>query len=264
MPNAKDATGNENIGILAIGDIGVGKTTQFATLPGKKFAYFFDPNALTSLKGQDIDYEEYRVDSMDLDLSIKSLKKDVGDKPGTKRRLEPKTYKEWEEDFESKLDSGFFHDYDWVCLDSMTTFSDIVMDRVQFLNGRLGKHPEQGDWTAQMGTIRNVFRALFGIGCNIYCAAHHDLKQDELSNRIFNQLMLTGKLRKQIPLLFTEVLVLATARDMEKGIVHQMQTKPDRENPTVRCTLKDVGQFEDITLDWSKDLVGQGLGQFFK
>ena len=75
MPNAKDAEVSPVESILAIGTTGVGKTTQFLTLPGKKFIYLFDPNALRSLAGHDVDYEEFRIDSMDLDLSVKSLKK---------------------------------------------------------------------------------------------------------------------------------------------------------------------------------------------
>jgi len=85
-PNAKDAELSSQTSIFALGEIGAGKTSQIATLPGRKFAYLFDPNALNSLSGHDVDYEEYNVNAMDLDLSIKSLKKDVGDKPFRKKR----------------------------------------------------------------------------------------------------------------------------------------------------------------------------------
>ena len=55
VSNTKDPeSGNRKV--MAIGPVGVGKTTQERTLPGKKFAYLFDPNARESLQGSDIDY----------------------------------------------------------------------------------------------------------------------------------------------------------------------------------------------------------------
>lgn len=264
MPNAMDVTATAPESILAIGAIGVGKTSQFLTLPGKKFIYLFDPNALTSLKGYDVDYEEFRIDAMDLDLSIKSLKKGVEDRSSRRKKAEPKTYVAWEKDFEEKLESGFFEQYDWVGIDSFTTFSDCVMDRIQYLNGRLGKHPEQTDYTALMTTTRNVFRALHGIGKGIYATAHVELKQNELSGRIFNQIMMTGRLRVQIPLLFTQVLYMVPdkGKPTEKGMSFNMQTAPDRENPTIRCTFEGVQFIENVTIDWKKDPIGQGIARF--
>lgn len=267
MPNAKDAKVSAVESILAIGNIGVGKTSQFLTLPGKKFIYLFDPNALRSLVGYDLDYEEFRIDAMDLDLSVKSLKKGVADssgRPSRVRKIEPKTYVEWEKNFEEKLESGFFEQYDWIGLDSFTTFSDCIMDRVQFINGRLGKHPEQGDYTALMGTVRNVYRALHGLGKGLYTTAHVDLRQNELTGRITNQIMMTGRLRTQIPLLFTQVLFMQPdkGKPTDKGLIYNMQTAPDRENPTVRCTFKGVSLIEDITINWNKDPIGQGVARF--
>lgn len=262
MPNASEVKPSDQQSIFAIGEIGAGKTSQILTLPGKKFAYLFDPNALNSLAGYDIDYEEFKVNAMDLDLAIQSLKKGVKDTSYRKKKIEPKTYIAWEEDFEKRLEADFFKDYDWLIFDSMTTFSDIVMDRIQYLNQRLGKHPEQGDYTGQMTTIRNVFRAAHGTGTGVYATGHVDLKQDELSKRITNQIMLTGRLRTQIPLLFTQVLYFYPERG-KNGPEFKIQTFPDRENPKIRCTFKEVNFTEDVTIDWKKDPIGQGIAKLF-
>lgn len=76
MPNARTAHESSTHKFLLLGDTGSGKTTQFLTLPGRKFIYLFDPNAILSLQGHDIDYEEFLPDS--LNLSIKSLSKSSG------------------------------------------------------------------------------------------------------------------------------------------------------------------------------------------
>ena len=57
MPNALNAT-EDDVGkpkFLLVGSTGSGKTAQILTLPGKTFAYIFDPSALATLKGYDID-----------------------------------------------------------------------------------------------------------------------------------------------------------------------------------------------------------------
>jgi GTPase SAR1 family protein len=46
MANAKDAHATSTPKILLLGDTGAGKTTQVLTLPGRKFAYLFDPKSL--------------------------------------------------------------------------------------------------------------------------------------------------------------------------------------------------------------------------
>jgi hypothetical protein len=262
MPNAKDAELSSTESVLALGEIGNGKTSQFLTLPGRKFMYCFDPGALRAIQGYDIEYEEFVADAMDLDISVHSLAKSVTpDRSRVRKKIEPVTYIKWEEDFETRLSNGYFKDFQWLGFDSMTTFSDIIMDRVQYLNGRLGKQPEQGDWSAQMTTIRNVMRAAHGAGLGIYTCAHIDMRQDEVSKRITNQIMLTGRLRTQLPLLFTQVLLFLSDSDM-KGRQFLMQTAPDRENPKIRTNFKDVAFKEDVTIDWKKDPIGQGLGKF--
>ena len=76
MPNARDAHETSAHKFFLLGDTGAGKTAQFLTLPGKKFIYLFDPNAILTLRGHDVDYEEYLPDR--LNLSVKSLAKGAG------------------------------------------------------------------------------------------------------------------------------------------------------------------------------------------
>lgn len=258
MPNAKEIK-HKTPRILAYGDAGCGKTTQFLTLPGKKFAYLFDPNAQESLAGFDLDYEAFFPE--DLSMALTSLSKDKKAKTDrSKQNIGADTYNAWEKDFEDKLESGFFNDYDVICFDSLTTFSDLVMDGILAINGRGGQWPSQDDYAPQMLVIKNVFRTVTSMGKAIYVAAHCQPMQDDLSKRVFNQILVTGQLRQRLPLLFSEFLHLEVQSDGKGKVNYNVQTKPDRMFPSVRTSIKGLKFLEDITLDFSKPLEGQGLG----
>lgn len=249
MPNAKDHKAQAKK-ILAVGNAGGGKTAAFCTLPGKKFIYIFDPSALETLQGQDVDYEIFLPD--ELNMSATALKAGVADRPA--RQKEPKAYREFEQDFEKKLESGFFNDYDVIGFDSMTTFSDALMDRILWLNKRLGKHPEMADWTATMNSIVNVLRTLTSIqGKVIYVTAHLDMAKDEVTGKIQNQLNLIGKLKSKLPLLFSDVWLFYADQDREKKTRFYIQTQQDRYNPFLRCSIRNCETVEDVTIgDWGK------------
>jgi hypothetical protein len=259
--NAKDVAEAGRDQILVVGGIGVGKTTLFRTLPGKKFIYAFDPNCVRALRGSDIEYMEFCPDYTDIDLSAKTLRapeKQVKIDKSSRKDVEPMTYVNWERDFEGRLEDGFFRDHTWIGFDSITTFSEIIMDRIQYLNGRLGKHPEQADWTAQMNVTRNVFRVANSV-CNVYAAAHTETFKDEFTGRVHGKIMVTGRNRIRIPLMFAHIFALHV--EPGKGTSpasYVLKTTADRENPVVRTAL-NLNAVEDITLDMRRPLEGQGI-----
>lgn len=249
MPNAMNVT-TDDVGkpkFLLVGSTGSGKTAQMLTLPGKTFAYLFDPSALSTLKGHDIDYEEFMPTKVN--LGAVSLSKGKSD-PKTKSDASD-VFSQWALDADKKIEKGFFKEYDNICFDSFTTFSAIVMDRVLKLNGREGQFPQQDDWAGQMQTITNVVRTFIGMNKILLFTAHDQFKQDNISSRMQNVIMLTGQLRVTLPLLFSEIwhMECASTASSEK---FQAQTRPDRLNPTIRCTYKDMEMFHDVTIqDWN-------------
>ena len=257
MPNALNAHSIVSHRFLVLGDTGSGKTTQFLTLPGKKFAYLFDSNALLSLRGYDVDYEEFLPDR--LSLTASSLKKE--NKGSATFVKGSDLYVEWEKDFNQRLESDFFDDYDWIAMDSATTFLDLIMDRVLTINGRFGQWPSQDDYGPQMTAFINVCRSLTAMGKGIYMTGHLDVKQDATTQKIQRRPMMTGRLTAKVPLLFSDVLVCEAEPDPKSSSVnYRVQTVPDRMTPNVRTSIKGLEPFEDVTVDWSHDPVGQGLG----
>jgi len=251
--------------ILTIGGMGTGKTTLFGTLPGKKFAYLFDPNARDALRKWDIDFKEFIADDTDIDLSAKTLKapdkQAIIDRSSRKKKPSPMTYVNWEADFEARLEAGFFDDYDWIMFDSSTSFLDIIMDRVQYLNGRLNKNPEQADWAAQMHVQKNVMRVAASLG-GLYCTAHSEILKDEVTGRIHGRIMMTGKNRFRIPIMFSHIFATLLQQEKGKEPEYQIQTIPDKDNPVVRTAL-DLGTFENVQINFSQPLDKQGLGKWF-
>lgn len=265
MPNAKtlDIHSGGKPKFLLVGSTGGGKTAQIATLPGRTFAYLFDPSALSTLRGFDIDYETFFPEKTR--ISAQSLSKGKSDAPvkGAQPDDASEVYREWETDFENKLSTGYFDNFDNIAFDSFTTFSDIVMDRILHLNGRPGHFPQQDDWTAQMASITNVVRTLVGMNKLLLFTAHDEFKQDEASKRMMNVLVLTGKLRIKLPLLFSEIWHMDSACTAEK-VHYTAQTRQDRLNPCIRCTIRDLPMHTDVTIkDWSKPK-DYGLGKILR
>lgn len=259
MANAKNAHETSAEKVLLLGDTGGGKTTQILTWPGKKFAYLFDPNAILSLQGHDIEYEEFMPDR--LNLSVKSLSKDKGGDRTT--NYSNQLYVSWEKDFNERIQGGYFQDIDLIVMDSATTFLDLIMDRVLTINGRAGTWPQQDDYGPQMVTFQNVCRQLTALGKPVVMTGHVETQQDKLTQRIYRAPMMTGRLKVKIPLLFSDIFVCEASNDGRGNIKHTIQTVPDRTMTTVRTSIKGLQPNEDVTIDWKKDPVGQGVGGLF-
>ncbi len=255
MPNAKNVTSQIET-LLVVGSTGSGKTTGFVTMPGKKFMYIFDPNTLATLRGQDVDYEIFLPEHLDLDAV--TLKANVRDR--VSKSIEPQTYVLFERDIESKMDSSFFDPYDVIGIDSITTLTDIVMDRVMHLNGRFGKQPEMTDYVATTNTMIKIFRTVLGFGKSVYVTGHIDFKQEESTSRMQNVMAFLGRLRQRLPLLFSEIWLAYGEPDKDGKMHYFVRTQQDRYNPFLRCTLRMIDPVEDVTVDWKTDLSGQGIG----
>ncbi len=275
MANARDAT-TKPLRILAVGGGGTGKTSLFTTIPGKKFLYCFDPGSLNTIAGQDIEYEQFLPTS--LVKKVVPLKGADDNKKGkaypsvgaetvikaVDRTFDPAVYNEWEEHFESHKAEGYFDQFNVVGMDSITSFADLVMDQVLHLNGRPGKWPEESDWTAALNAVGNVFREFTGIThAHLFASTHIELHEDRKTNRVFQRMTMSQRLRTRIPILFSEVLLcLANADD--EGHFYSVQTKSDNDYPFLRTSMRGLDFHEDVTIgDWSHP-ESSGIGRLLE
>ncbi len=257
MPNARDVLADTPKKLLLLGDTGSGKTTQFLTLPGKKYVYLFDQNAKLSLRGHDVDFDEYLPSTVG--SAITSLKKGTG---GDKMSVtKSDVYQRFETEFNQRLEGGFFDPYDWIGFDSATNLLDLMMDRVLTINGRFGQWPQQDDYGPTMVAFINLFRTLTSLNKGIYVTGHLETKQDEITKKITNRPMMTGRLVAKVPLLFSDIFYCDASLDEKGKAIWRIQTIPDGMNRTIRTSIKGLNPYENMTIDWTEPKVeGQGLG----
>ena len=89
---------------------------------------------------------------------------------------------------------------------------------------------------------------------------HMETKQDELTKRIFRKPMMTGRLTTKIPLLFSDVFVAEVEPVADAKVVHKIQTVPDRMTTCIRTSIRGLEPWEDVSIDFTHDPVGQGIG----
>lgn len=74
------------------------------------------------------------------------------------------------------------------------------------------------------------------------------------------QLMMTGRLRTKIPLLFSDVFFVEGAVGENGKALFTITTVKDKHIPAARCSFTDLDPVVDVTLDFHGDLEAQGLG----
>jgi hypothetical protein len=244
-------------------------TAQMWTLPGKKFAYIFDPSALATIRGMDLEYEAFLPDAADLDATLKGFNKGAKDDKlptGTKQR-EPSVYMDWVKDLNTKHEAGFFLDYDWLFLDSYTLLVMAIMDRQMWLNNRYGGVEELADYRVVGAKIAEVSRSIFSLPINIYATGHLNSFQDDKTKKIEININLPGKARTMLPLLCSNIWELRSTTD-EKG-AHVMYTKAEpRGFPDIRTSIPGLKPIEDLEIkDFGKpncNYEAYGIGALLK
>lgn len=255
--------------LLTIGHTGSGKTEGFVTIPGRKFAYLFDPNAMQTLKAsKNVDYVEFLPEHIDLDAVTLRRDKQSGDvvRDAVTKAPEPRTYIEFEQDFEDRMEKGFFDNYDAIAFDSMTTMTDIVQDRIMYLNGRFGKWPEIADYTATINTVIKILRTATSLRKKsgepllLYLTGHIDTTKDEITGKIVNQMAFLGALRRRVPLLFANIWLCYADQDKNGKTQWYVRVHPDRDNPYLRCSIRGLNDTENVTIDDWNNPEGEGIG----
>lgn len=276
MPYASDLKQMQNPKFLVYGKAGSGKTTLFRTLPGRKFLYMFDPAGLNSIMpGDDIYYEEFLVDAVP--MSVNTLK-------GVKDSMSPtysamETYARWEQDFQNRLDKGWFTNpeveidgvkggFDAIGFDSLTTLTDIVMDRILQLNQRAGKNPELGDYGILTNTLARIIRNAAATNCILYLTAHEQASQDKLLRTVSNEIMVPGQLKVKLPILFSEIYHATGMIGSDGKPKYEIATIADEGYALARCSeaVRQAGLklIEDVTIKDANDPTNFGLGKVIK
>ena len=247
--------------ILLIGGFGTGKTTQFNTLKGKKAAYLFDPSAGESLRTE-VEVLDFQPGGGDLDIMPRSVRKGGRvEKDKSDQSYDPQLYVRWANDLEEREANGYFKDVDWLLVDGMTLLSKALIDRITFLQEKIGSEDGRTDYQLAGTRFSNCMRRITALPCNTLITGHQQKRQDQLTQRIENELLLPGSARGLVPLLFGHIFVTKCVVDKDKAPRWVVQTVPDRENPTVRTTLQGLDFEHDVTVEDFSKPTEYGLGK---
>ena len=269
--NAADTQISKFHKFMIVGQAGSGKSKLATTLPGRTFAWVFDPSAETAYAGCDwIDYSSYKLDL--LDLTPYSLSKEANarvQKIGVAQA--PTAYTDFAKDFNEAWSTKLYDSYDNIILDSATSFQDAAMDAVLWNNKRFGKVPQQDDYPAQMALFLRNMRSLTSLEKNIYVIFHDTLEQDGATKKMTYIPIITGKNRAKVPNLFNHLL-RCSAKQERNNVTNKMephyliQTTPDSYCPGVRTAFEGLDTFHDVTIPQGqfKNARNFGLGTLMK
>lgn len=203
---------------LMVGLAGSGKTTQFLTFPRPALAIFFDPNGRAALRGHDIDTVYFPADGVSLEL--RSGKKKEGAQYG-----EPTTYHSFMMWYNKMLSEDGFAKYKSIMLDSASTLELAITDGVLADRNLTHSIPDTDEYIMVVRTMMNVFRQLIAGGKWTLVTAHQMDKTNRADQVIGIDLAVTGKLRRDLPSLFTDVYFTSCKGDSQK-ISFLGQTRP--------------------------------------
>jgi len=227
---------SESYNALIYGGTGSGKTSLLRTARLPLHLDSFDPGGSKVLQGKAILNNKHYPDEM-AKGNILVDSRFEGEDPDN-----PWVAQEWDTTFHKRKLLGYFDHIGTYAIDSITTWSQTIMYNVMKKAGRKGGQPFQNDWLPQMTIIENAVRQIISLPCDVIFLGHDDSDKDEATGRMFISLMITGKLKRRVPLLFDEVYVAMT-KETSQGVEYQLLTKKTGLYQA-RSRLANCGQLE--------------------
>jgi len=151
----------------------------------------------------------------------------------------PTAFELWDMEFEKRRNTNYFHHFGTYALDSLSMFSEAVMNIV--LKGLVRKAdrgvktapiktdllriPQENDYPLQMNIIKNVLTAILTLPCDIIVTGHLEDKKNKQGQVISRGLYTTGKLAIRIPRMFEEIYHMRV-EEGARGMIYTLYTQP--------------------------------------
>ena len=193
---------------MVYGYMGTGKTRLLSTARKPVLLHGFDPGGEKVLK-DNIEAGEVICDNR---FQFEDARK-------------PTAFREWEKEIGRlrKID-GFFESLGTYSVDSVTTWSEALMNAILKTQGRAGGTPQMQDYLVQINTLRDWIKIITSLPCDVILTGHVDSEKDEVTGRITTGVMITGKLKEKLPLLMDEVY-MAMSKETSKGVEYSLLTR---------------------------------------
>lgn len=242
--NLADLDPKKKKNILLVGDSGTGKTCFAGTAPGRIHVCDFD-GKIGSLAGHlkvnnsealdRISYEQYLPSKLT---------------PGKQGGLFDQAMRDLE-----KLDPEDFP-YDTLVVDSLTTMSDEIMKLIMKsnpgitrYNTKIAQAPALQDYGLFRTYMKSVISTVLSFPCHVIFTAHIERSKDEMTGRIVQLPMLTGKLAAELPIYFDEVYKTVVDTDKNGKVQYMAQTQADKQ---FNCRTQISGLPAMIPLDFNE------------
>ena len=199
---------------IIFGSLKVGKTSLLRTCPKPILVHSFDPSGTLVLRDL--------IEKGEIIADTRFEREDP---------FKPTACRKWEDEFNDLYRRDFFNHVGTFAIDSMTTWSQIIMLEVirratkTKKNREIGGAPQEQDWLPCMSFIENYMRKFLSLPCHCILLGHADQQKDREGNIVGDLGILTiGKLRERIPALFSEIYYLRM-KDYKKE-TRELLTRP--------------------------------------
>jgi hypothetical protein len=197
------STNTEQFSAIISGNRGVGKTRILGTLPKPLLIDSFDPNGTIVLK------QIYADEIKSGAIIIRNF--------WNESSRNPKAAEDWEKEFDSDFDSGFFDYFSSYAIDSMTTWVDAITNRVAKIQGRTKSQLAINDYPIIYNYVKDTIKRIQTKKLNFVLTTHLEFNQDELSGEITADILSFKGLRGAVPILFSEKYIMQTKPDPKTG-----------------------------------------------
>jgi len=175
MPNTKDLKISK-LKILVWGKPKSGKTFFFRTFPKPAKAYMFDPNGILSLRGEDIEFEEYNG---------------------------PSGYRKFRVDLERDMKKG---EVKSIMIDSLSTLQQCMMKDVQDTNEKRTENYQIQEYLIYFTRLRALLIDLTNYPVHLLFTAHEQIVENKLTGDVSILPSIYGKdMPDEFPMYFDEV-----------------------------------------------------------
>lgn len=198
----------DKLNCILYGDFGSGKTTCATTAAAPILFHSFDPGGPKSIRN--LIGDRIIVDSQFEDESSK----------------DPRCFDLWMREMQKLAKAKVFDGIGTLVIDSLTTMSEGIMNQILKKAGRPATVPQIQDYQILGNTLRDIFKDLSALPCHVVVIGHMEYEKDEATGRLFSSLLVTGKMKTKLPLLFDEVYV-AICKDSQKGAEYSLLTAND-------------------------------------
>lgn len=230
----------ERLKVFVYGHSGTGKTCFVSGFPGPIYLADFDGKASSAYHFL-MERDAKKLDEIEVDNFLPSLEM------GGRKVYD--TFVQRLARLEKLAQEGKFP-FATVALDSMTTFSEAMMQMVMEENPgvkRPNKHTlAMQDYLTFGSMFRPIVQRLLALPCNVVLVGHVKSEKDDQTGEVFQKPMLSGQLADRMPIIFEEVYYTYT--EVKDGKVHYRALTRPQGRFTARTQIRGIP--DSIPLDY--------------